>query len=107
MKTYKEHLPVETQSITTSVAALVSAKPQESMARSELAQLLAYRLKNSKPEFCMSSMSVFNNHQARLSKSINQTGNLTVLFLANQTTKLSGLKRPRSSKHVVCKKSSL
>ena len=65
LKIFKEHLPPESQSIASSMAAemIASGRPQENMAKVDLAQLVAHRLRSAKkPEDCQSTASVFLRH---------------------------------------------
>ena len=63
LKVFKEHLPPESQSIASSLAAEMSGRPQEKLAKVDLAQLVAHRLRSAKkPEDCQSTASVFLRH---------------------------------------------
>ena len=71
MKVFKEHLPKESQSIASTKARELSQERYTKLAKVELAQLVAHRLKNARRgEDTKSTISVFYNNQTRLSKFI-------------------------------------
>ena len=89
MKVFKEHVHPESQSIASSKAAqiIASGKSHDRMAKVDLAQLVAYRLKK-RPDDCQSTASIFYNHQQALhSKYHNSTGCNNIIFYSGKASK--------------------